>query len=72
MTENKIRENRARRASRRQGLRLVKSRRRDPRALEFEKYALVNRETGVVVHGEVESANGLTLDSVEQVLGISE
>lgn len=69
---DKIRENRARRAASRQGLRLVKSKRRDPRALEFEKYALVNRETGAVVHGEVESPRGLTLSEIERVLGISE
>lgn len=34
-THEKVRENRLRRMAERQGLRLVKSRRRDPRALDF-------------------------------------
>jgi hypothetical protein len=38
----KTRENRARRMATRRGLRLVKSRRRDPRALDYGKYWIVN------------------------------
>lgn len=37
----KVRENRLRRMADRQGLRLMKSRRRDPRALDFGTYWLV-------------------------------
>lgn len=36
-----VRENRLREAAKRQGYRLVKSRRRDPRALDFGSYTIV-------------------------------
>lgn len=39
-TEEKVRENRARRAADRQGLELHKSRRRDPRAIDYGDYWL--------------------------------
>jgi hypothetical protein len=45
----KVRENRLRLAARRQGLALVKSRRRDPRAIGFGCYSLVDRWTTRVV-----------------------
>ena len=40
--KNKVRENRLRRMASRQGLRLEKSRQRDPMALDYGKYRLVN------------------------------
>jgi hypothetical protein len=63
-TVNKVRENKARRAAERQGLRLVKSRRRDPRALDFGLYSLVSIETDAVVC----SPRWITLDAVENHL----
>jgi hypothetical protein len=45
----------------RQGLVLVKGRRRDPLALGFGRFALVDRN-GKPVHGELDSTKALTLD----------
>jgi hypothetical protein len=44
-TEYKRLENRLRRAADRQGLRLVKSRRRDPRAVDYGQYNLLDPST---------------------------
>ena len=65
---NDARENRLRRAADRQGLRLERSRRRDPRALGFGTYRLVSVRSGAVVAAGSESGYGLTLDQVEQRL----
>ncbi len=47
----KIHENRVRRMAGRQGLRLVKSRRRDPRAIDYGGYMLIEPNSAVVVAG---------------------
>jgi hypothetical protein len=61
---DKVRENRARRAAERQGLMLMKSRRRDPMALDFNTWMLVDGRTGrKVLHRR--RAYGVTLDEVE-------
>ena len=44
--KTKVRENRLRRMASRQGLRLEKSRQRDPMALDYGKYRLVNDPPG--------------------------
>ena len=44
--KTKVRENRLRRMASRQGLRLEKSRQRDPMALDYGKYRLVNGPPG--------------------------
>lgn len=44
----KVVENRARRIAQRQGLRLVKSRRRDPQAIDYGTYMLVDDRNRVV------------------------
>jgi hypothetical protein len=62
---DKIRENRLRRAAGRQGLRLVKSPRRDPRALDFGRYQLVAADKTVA---RDPAAYKLTLDEVERHL----
>ena len=49
--EFKVLENRARRMAKRQGLRLVKSRRRDPRAWDYGCYCLADIQTNGVVFG---------------------
>lgn len=56
---DKARVNRARRAAQRQGCRLAKSTRRDPRAKDYGLYALTDAETGVAV------AAPMTLTQVE-------
>ncbi|CCH77137.1 conserved hypothetical protein [Nostocoides japonicum T1-X7] len=65
MDPDKIRENRLRRMADRQGLRLVKSRRRDPRALDYGTYMLTDPCTNTVVAWGLQSGYGLSLDEVE-------
>ncbi len=74
--EEKVRENRLRRAAARQGLMLVKSRRRDPLALDFGLYVLVRDSKGNRVgrHGgqaavsDLANGHGMSLDEVETEL----
>jgi hypothetical protein len=47
MSDQKVQENRVRRAAERQGLALRKSRRRDPRALDYGEYWLMSLLAGV-------------------------
>ncbi|MEU8220897.1 hypothetical protein AB0C47_34715 [Micromonospora taraxaci] len=61
---DKVRENRLRRMADRQGLTLVKSRRRDPRALDFGVYWLADPSTSTMRTGE----RGLSLDEIEAYL----
>jgi hypothetical protein len=49
-SEYKVLENRLRRAARRQGLHLEKSRTRDPQALDFGRYWLLD-DRNIVVYG---------------------
>jgi hypothetical protein len=66
-TPEKVRENRLRRMAERRGLRLVKSRRRDPRAIDYGLYTLVSDRTNTTVAG-TERTTGrpeFTLDDVE-------
>jgi hypothetical protein len=66
MTPEKVRENRLRRMAERQGLTLVKSRRRDPRALDYGCWMIVDAETnGVVAGTEVAGRPSMDLDDVE-------
>jgi hypothetical protein len=67
-SDKKVRENRLRRAAERQGLKLMKSRRRDPRALGFGGYVIVDAHNSSIVAGELDSARALTLDQVEAYL----
>ncbi len=60
----KVRENKARRAAIRQGLELQKSKRKDPLALDFGKYMLVD-EGGAPVFGHEPRPFSATLDQVE-------
>jgi hypothetical protein len=60
---DKVRENRLRQVAQRQGLRLEKSRRRDPRALTYGTYRLVNLQTSEVA--ELPTGYGMTLEAVE-------
>lgn len=78
-TSQKARENRLRRMADRQGLLLVKSRRRDPRALDYGQYVLVedtagNREGlgrqrgGQAAISDFANGHGRSLDDIERVL----
>jgi hypothetical protein len=49
--KEKALENRLRRMADRRGLKLMKSRRRDPRAVDFGGYALVDQATNGIVYG---------------------
>lgn len=63
---SKVRENRARRMAARQGLALVKSRRRDEHALDYGRYWLLSphNSNALVAGGEW----GITLEEVEHEL----
>jgi len=70
-----VRENRLRRMADRQGFRLEKSRRRDPRAIGYGTYRIVDLQTNavmpVLIDGrEVGLLSGLDLDGVEKWLTI--
>ena len=69
MSAMKTRENRLRRKADRLGLRLSKSRRRDPDALDHGMYAILDIESGGTTHPMgVISPHCLTLDEVEELL----
>ena len=65
MTDEKVYENKMRRAAARQGYRLTKSRRRDPRAVDFGKYWLIDPDMNGLVAGD---QFGWTLEEIEQYL----
>jgi len=64
-TAIKVRENRLRRMAERQGMRLLKSRRRDSRALDYGGYMLVDLRTDAVVAGGSPTPFFLDMDEVE-------
>ena len=64
--EDKVREARLRRVADRRGLRLVRSRRRDPGALTYGRY-FVETQDGHVPNG-YQTVRGFTLDEAEERL----
>jgi len=64
----KVRENRLRAMAERQGLSLHKSRRRDPRAMDFDRWMIVDAFTNSIVAGELNTPRALSLDEVEEWL----
>jgi hypothetical protein len=70
----KVRENRLRRKAVRQGLQLVKSRTRDPDALDFRRYMLIDVRPSASTFREVAAGREgqreytLTLDEIENYL----
>ena len=64
----KVRENRVRRAVERRGLRLVKSRRRDPMAVGYGKYRIETGDGIEAIGFDSTMGWGLTLDEVEDRL----
>lgn len=65
---DRVRENRVRRVAQRRGLRIVKSRRRDPRALDYGCYCIVDADTNCVVAGGGQKHFHWSLDDVEKWL----
>ncbi len=65
MEDTKVNRNRLRIVAKRQGYRLTKSARRDPRALDYGRYWLTD-QTGEIVAG---GRNGVDLETVARVLG---
>jgi hypothetical protein len=66
---DKVRENRLRRMADRQGLEIQKSRRRDPRAIGYDRWLILDARTNAVVAGtEGTPRHGMTLDEVEAYL----
>lgn len=67
--DRKVLENRLRRAADRQGLTLEKSRLRDPRAIGFGTFRLVDQQTGkVVLSDDPRSGYGVGLHDVARHL----
>jgi hypothetical protein len=66
----KVRENRLRRAADRQGYRLMKSRSRDPKAIDFDLYALIDVRTGEAVNPAIAQrwTCSWTIDEIEEYL----
>jgi len=66
MNDEKVRENRLRRMADRQGLKLVKSRRRDPSYYDYGAFWLVNPWSNTIEAGHPDF--GMSLDEVEAAL----
>lgn len=66
--EYKVLENRLRRAAERQGLQLQKSRSRDPRAVDYGTYQLVDPSENTIVALGLQSGYGLGLEAVAREL----
>ena len=66
MTEDKVRENRLRRMAERRGYILKRSRRRDPQAIDYGGYMLVEATRNFAVVGSDVYAFSATLDDIEQ------
>jgi len=63
--DEKVRENRLRRMAERQGYTLHKSRRRDPRALDFDRWMIVGENGRVVAGADSAGRPTMSLDQVE-------
>lgn len=63
--ELKVKENRARRKLDRMGMRLMKSRRRDERALDFGGYMIVDKNTNYVQAGGTPGAFSMSIEEIE-------
>jgi hypothetical protein len=69
MTTEALRENRVRRLAERRSLRLLRSRRRDPRAPDYGRYMVRDANTRIIVAGTTSTGSALwTLKDVEAYL----
>jgi hypothetical protein len=65
MLGDKVRENRLRRIAERRGYAVQKSRRRDPDAIDYGGYMLIDARTNVVVLGGGGFSYSASLDDIE-------
>ena len=68
--EEKVRENKLRRVAERRGFQIVKSRRKDPQAVDFGGYMLTDIRTNAVVLGSGAFAYSATLEDIENYFGL--
>jgi hypothetical protein len=69
MADNdKVRENRLRRVAERRGMRIEKSKRRDPKAIDFGGYMLIDAAANTVISGSTPYPYSDTLDDIERML----
>jgi hypothetical protein len=68
MRSERLRENLLRRIAKKKGLRLMKSRRRDPRASDHGRYCLINTSSNGVVFGASSGRMDASLDQTERYL----
>jgi hypothetical protein len=66
--EDKVLENKLRRMASRRGWRLEKSRRRDPNALDYGGYMLVDAYRNIVLYGAHQHQYELSLQDVQAIL----
>ena len=71
LESDKIRENRLRRVAKRRGLRLLKSRLKDPKAVGFGGFMLIDVGTNVAVLGEQPYKFSCSLETIESFLNHS-
>lgn len=64
-SREKVRENRLRRMAERRGLVLRKSKRRDPQAIDYGAYWLIDAESDFLIYGD---EWGTDLDGIEEFL----
>lgn len=67
-TIDRVRENRVRRAAQRRGWQVVKSRARDPHAIGYGTYMILDQSTRGVVQSGLPNGYGLSLEEVEERL----
>lgn len=67
-TKEKIHENKLRRMAKRQGYRLMKSRRRDPNAYDYGGYMLVDERTNGIMYGSYPLPFSASIEEVEDFL----
>jgi hypothetical protein len=72
MTDDKVKENRVRRLAQRRGLDIVKSRRRDPAAVDYKGYMLVDPNRNFAVLGGQPFAYSSSLDEIENYFSSEE
>lgn len=69
MSENdKVKENRLRRIAERRGMKIEKSRRRDPKAIDFGGYMLIDVSTNAVITGGSPYPYSASIEDVEEYL----
>jgi hypothetical protein len=68
MTEEKVLENRIRRVAQRRGMKVVKSRRRDSRSVDYGGYMLIDVATNSVILGGSPIAFSATAEEIDSYL----